>query len=75
VAPPRPPVTTTTLVIRFLREHPGEMFCAHCLAVKLMGRVTVSSGAMFEIEGLGAERRHGRCSVCGEKRLVAGVPS
>lgn len=63
----------STLVLRFLREHPRELFCVRCLAQKLTGGNEITSTAIFEAEGLGARRAYGRCSVCQQQRLVAGT--
>jgi hypothetical protein len=64
---------TSTIILRFLREHPGELFCVRCLAQKLTGGTEITSTAIFEAEGLGARRTYGRCSACAQQRLVAGV--
>jgi hypothetical protein len=42
--------------------------------LKIVGQPRISKTATCEIEGLGAQRHQGRCSVCGEKRLVAVIP-
>lgn len=68
--------TTASLsvtILRFLREHPDDVFCGRCLALKLTGRRHVSSSAICGVEGLGARRVYGRCSACGAPRLVAAV--
>jgi hypothetical protein len=72
---PRPTHHRTSFaIIRFRREHPDEAFCIRCLELNIRGGLKLSSATTFEIEGLGALRRQGRCSVFGEKRLVAVMP-
>jgi ribosomal protein S27AE len=60
-------------IAAFLRDQPGKAFCVRCLGRILVPARDIAKTAMYEIEGIGVERRHARCSVCGEKRLVAGV--
>jgi hypothetical protein len=64
----------SAVIVAFLREHRGEAFCAGCLALKIKGTRDLASAAIFEIEGWGVRRRHGVCSACGNRRLVAGLP-
>lgn len=69
----KPAVKLSTAIRRFLGEHPGEAFCARCLAVKITGRPTIASSAISELEGLGVRRVYERCSGCGQRRLVAAI--
>ena len=61
-------------VLGFLREHRGETFCTGCLALKLRGTPEIPSSALYEVEGRGARRMYGTCSVCQHERLVASLP-
>ena len=60
-------------IIHFLTERRGQTFCTECIALKVRGARELASSAILEAEGRGARRVHGRCSVCGKERLVAGV--
>ena len=60
-------------ILRFLEQHRDAAFCAGCIASQLStGKIDV---AMRQAEGLGVQRRYGRCSACGLVRLVARAPS
>jgi hypothetical protein len=67
-------VKLSDAILAFLAEHRGETFCADCLALKLRGAREMTSSAILEVEGRGARRMYGVCSVCGNRRLVADLP-
>src|SRR5262249_34995864 len=73
-AHPLHPARAADGIILFLREHAGDEFCAACLSTRLFNGHNIDH-ALNYVEAYGIVRHHGRCSVCGEKRLVAGVPS
>lgn len=55
----------------YLANHPGELFCDHCLArmvgepVKVMSQTVRNLGVMFQRS---LRRRAGKCSVCGNEK-------
>jgi len=71
-------MTLADAVLGFLSEHRGETCCAGCLALKLRGTHATSAifatVAIFEVEGRGARRTYGICSVCRRPRLVVNLP-
>jgi hypothetical protein len=67
-------MTQAQVILRFLTEHRGGAFCAECLAMKVFGMKEVTSTAILQAEGLGAQRHQGLCTVCGRRRLVSEVP-
>jgi len=77
------PTDKTTLILRFLHEHPERVFCVRCISAQLFDGADIDV-AMRHIEAgepvgddLTAELkircRHGHCAQCGKPRLVAGV--
>src|SRR6266542_3585041 len=65
---------TQHAILRFLGEQTGKAFCADCISTRLFGGKNIDV-AMRHLEGNGALRRHGVCSSCGKRRLVAGLPA
>jgi hypothetical protein len=48
------------------------MLCTQGIASALLASKRIDR-AIFGVEGRGALRRHGRCSVCGKDRLLCGL--
>lgn len=78
---PRPRSDETTrrrvtqhAILRFLREHAGQAFCADCISTRVLGGKSIDV-AMRHLEGNGVDRRHGPCAGCGKRRLLARLPS
>lgn len=65
---------TQHAILRFLGEQTGKAFCADCISTRLFGGKHIDV-AMRHLEGNGAARRHGICSGCVKRRLVAGLPA
>lgn len=60
------------IILAFLERRRGERFCAECISGTLFARKSVDN-SLRQLEGLGARRRHGICSMCGRPRLVSGL--
>jgi hypothetical protein len=60
-------------ILRFLKEHPGQTFCADCISRRLFAGKDIDV-AMRHLEGNGVHRHHSQCVSCGKARLVASVP-
>ena len=67
------PLTHHQAALKFLSEHPGQAFCAECIAAALSIAARTVYLAMLKIEGAGTRRTHGLCSSCGKDRLVSVV--
>ncbi len=63
---------TRDVIVRFLEERRGDVFCADCITKHLFGGKNIDV-AMRHLEGNGLRRHHGRCSACEKSRLVSGL--